>query len=230
MGALPNVTKEQVDRLKAQGLGGRRIAEELGLSYGQVRYYLESDRPSSAVAQIRSQVWDLETTHLRSDMGTLLVGAFLDLGTGVMSVRSINDFKGTQRERERQLALWVRDQVVESDILIGHNSLAFDKNFLNGVLARLGEDPLPPRQHVDTYQIARNGFKGYLQSYSMANLADFFGLAEQKDKPSKHDWRSANILDDDALLRITQRCVADVHVTALLWEKMKPFWHKWRGK
>jgi DNA polymerase III epsilon subunit-like protein len=171
------------------------------------------------------KVWDIETTNLRSDIGTLIIASFLDIHTGEIVTRTIKDFRGN----EKRLVLWVREQMVSADVLIGHNSTAFDRNFISGVLGRYGLEPLPPRMHVDTYHIARYGFKGIPQSYSMANLADLFSLVEKKDQPSKHDWREAGLLTPEALNRIKERCEADVRVNALLWEKLRPYWHLWKG-
>jgi len=89
---------------------------------------------------------------------------------------------------------------------------------------------LPKRQHYDTLQIARYGFKGRPMGYSLENLADFFSLPVQKDKPSKHDWVGSVILDDSSIERIAERCEQDVIVNALLWEVLRPYFHKWKSR
>jgi hypothetical protein len=240
-GTLTKAQRGRVLDLHRTGLSARKIAQEVDLPYGRVRRYLEhlgsihtinewgvSLAPTTRLWPT-TLVWDIETTNLRSDIGALIVVAFLNLGTGEEEVRTIYDFKGSRAEREKQLVEWASERYASADILIGHNSQAFDKNFMNGVRARHGLEHLPPRFHIDTYQVARNGFKGLLQSYSMENLADFFRLPIQKDKPSKHDWRQANLLDEESVSRIATRCVEDVRVNALLWEKMRPYWQRWKG-
>lgn len=102
--------------------------------------------------------------------------------------------------------------------MIGQNSLAFDRWFLNGVLFRHELGSIPRRIHIDTYQTA----KGRLgMGASMANLLDMAKLGT-KDAPSKHDWREANIGDPEAVARIRERCEKDVIATAKLWQKLKP--------
>lgn len=250
-GTLTKPQRGRVHDLHRTGLSPRKIAQEMLIPYGRVRRYLEycadnkveielatggqvpPTQPfydTGIVLPIRALVWDIETTNLRSDIGALIVTAFLDLNTGGVEVRSIYDFKGSRQERERQLMEWASEQYISADILIGHNSIAFDKNFLNGVRARYGYDLLPPRIQVDTYQIARHGLKGNLQSYSLANLLDFFRILIQKDRPSKHDWREANLLDEEAVSRISTRCVEDVKGQALLWHKMRPYYMRWKGR
>ena len=177
------------------------------------------------------RVWDLETTDLKADIGSLIVATFGDMAQdGSISrlhtedIRSISG-SGSKDTREKKLALWARDKVEEADILIGHNSLAFDRHFLNGVLFRHGERMCQKRIHWDTMQVA----KGKLSmGVSMANLADIL-LNDNKDKPSKHEWRQANLLDEDALKRLRQRCEEDVRLTADMWNRLKPIFHNWKG-
>ena len=63
----------------------------------------------------------------------------------------------------------------------------------------------------------------------MDNLADYFKLPIQKDKPSKHSWRAANDMEEKGIKRIRQRCIEDVKVNVLLWDRLKQYWHEWRG-
>jgi hypothetical protein len=111
-----------------------------------------------------------------------------------------------------------------------HNSKGFDRNFINGVLIRHKLPKLPKRMHIDTLVVAQYGMKGLLQSYSLENLADYFKLPIQKDHPSKHDWRQANDMEEKSIKRIRKRCISDVQITALLWEKLKPFWFEYKGE
>ena len=246
MSLLTEEQKRNVDILHDHhGMGRRTIANELNLTEKQVRYYLENREHHLTVDEgeydvvrevqigalpLKVYVWDLETTDFMADIGTLGVASFLDLSNGDIHTRTREDFKGgVWKDPEEGLALWAQRKCDEADILIGHNSLAFDKNFLNGVLARHGHGPIPKRIHWDTYQIARNGGK-IKARYSLKNLADFYRLPETKDEPSKHDWRLFIAGDPDAIARIVERCEADVRVTALLFHQLKPFMMDWRGK
>ena len=44
-----------------------------------------------------TQVWDIETTDFKADIGTLMVSSFLDLHNGVPNSRTVHDFEGTER-------------------------------------------------------------------------------------------------------------------------------------
>ena len=237
--------KQDINPETGKPYGLRIIAEQLEITYGKARWL---DNKFNRVVEegisgyrgkitreftpVRAYVWDLETTNLNTFMGQLTVASFLDLSDGTIETRTLFDFDGSGAEKEVQLLLWTVSKIEESDILIGHNTLGFDTGFLRGRLAIHGRSDvqLPRRQHWDTYQIARHGFKGKPQGYSLENLADFFRLPVQKDKPSKHDWAASIILDEDAILRIAERCEADVVVNALLWEALRPYHHQWKGR
>ena len=175
-------------------------------------------------------VWDLETTNLNTFMGRLTVASFFDLNTERMRTRTICDFPGTFQEQERALLLWVLDRVKEADVLIGHNTKAFDTHFIRGRLAAQQIDrELPKRHHIDTMLVARYGFKGRPQGNSLENLLDFFRCGTQKDHPSKYEWADSIIGDPEAIRRIAHRCEEDVRGTAQLWYKLRPYYHQWKG-
>lgn len=173
-------------------------------------------------------VWDIETSNLRADIGSLRVGCFalLNYGGEIKEIytRDILEIHG-----EKNLAKWIHSRFEEGDIFIGHNSKAFDRNFINGVLIRHKLPKIPKRMHIDTLEVARYGMKSLLQSLSMENLADYFKLPIQKDKPSKHDWRGSNDMEEESIKRIRKRCISDVHVNVLLWEHLKPYWFEWKA-
>lgn len=171
-------------------------------------------------------MFDIECTNLRSDIGTLLVASFGELkADGTLGRIHTEDIKSLGNERA--LAEWVWGKFMEGDIFIGHNSIAFDRNFINGVLTRLDMPRLPNRFHLDTMQIAKG--KLLYQSVSLENLADIFRVGV-KDKPSKHEWREANILDDAAITRLRKRCSEDVKITAAVFNSLKPLWHERYGR
>lgn len=181
------------------------------------------------IGQYVTQVWDIETTDFKADIGQLMVSSFLNLATGVPNSRTVLDFEGTIKSREAALAAWTVERLVESDTLIGHNIKAFDRNFLSGVLARNHMEQAPKRNYLDTMLIARFGLKGKIGA-SMANLADVLGLPIPKDAPSKNDWREYIAGDPEAVERITIRCETDVIVNGLLWHELKRYHYEWKGE
>ena len=251
MPRTPTITPEQeaeIVRLHHESeMGGRAIADYLQISYGKVRGALErsaSQRTGSSpdnaeVPQpvnqgspsvgapgpaVRVAVWDIETTDFKSDIGRLTVSSFYYPDTNEVHTRTFKDFP----DGERGLAVWTMERITELDFIIGHNHKAFDRNFLNGVLARHDAGMLPRRGWWDTYLIARYGLKGNMGT-SMANLADIFQLGDGKYKPSKNDWRNV-LVDPDSLEEIARRCEEDVKLNWLIFLKLKPYLHKWLHK
>jgi DNA polymerase III epsilon subunit-like protein len=174
---------------------------------------------------LKAYVWDLETTNLRSDIGAIIVASFGELNANgrvmKMHTATINDF-----DTETEFVQWVVDRYSKADILIGHNSKAFDRNFLSGVMFRLGLGARPRRIHLDTMQVAK-GMQ--FQSVSLSNLADILAVGH-KDKPAKDDWREANMLNAAAIARLVKRCESDVRITAKVWNKLKPRYMESKGE
>jgi len=232
---MPLTVEQQraVDRIQEQqgDLGRRAIAAELGLSEKQVRNYLEAKKAAQEehargpIAPVNVVAWDLETTDFKGDIGRIVIASFYNFGDGTTVTRTALDF-----DTEAGFVGWVADQYEAADVLVGHNSVSFDKVFLTAVMGRvLPQRILGQRLHWDTYLIARYGWKGGI-GYSLENLADHFGLPMQKDKPSKHDWREMINLEPDAVMRLVVRCESDVHITAMLFNRLKPYLHKWKGQ
>lgn len=229
---MPSYTqadRERILALKNDGLGYRKIVNETGLTAYAVRSVLDDAGPVVEPGLFNAVVWDIETTDFKADIGSLMVSSFVDLRTGLLKTRTIHDFDGGLHNQERAVALWTAEQLTDADVIIGHNVKAFDRNFLNGVMARHRLGLTPQRTYVDTMLIARYGLKGKM-GVSMENLADVLGLPIPKDKPSKNDWRAYIGGDPAAVERITQRCELDVIVNVHLWLYLRDFWYAWKGE
>lgn len=175
---------------------------------------------------MKAYVFDLETSGLKADVHTLLIATFGQLKADgsiskVMS-KKISDF-----DSEKELASWTADRYMEADVLIGFNSIGFDKNFLNGVLLRYSLPLVGKKIHIDLFQTVKG--KTRYGSISMEALLDTFDIGK-KDKPKRADWRTAGLLDEKALERLEIRCKSDVKETAKLWQKLKPLYFERWGK
>jgi DNA polymerase elongation subunit (family B) len=234
MSRLRPETRDAIDHLReTKGWGYKRIADALEVTYAAVRWYVEAEgaKQYPDPMPLRTVVWDLETSNLKTDMGTLLVASFLDISRDEIETVHIecDQEHGNIAAREKRLIQQVLGMYVNCDVLIGHNTLTFDVPFLRGCAARYGLGTLPPRFHIDSYQVARHGLKAQLQSYSLDNLGDFFGVGV-KNRPSKHEWRGAGLLDEPSILSLVARCEADVRLNAAVWDCLKPYWFTWRGR
>ena len=219
---LSEEEQRRVQELAADGMGRRSIAAKLDLSERMVRDYLEA-LPAPTLYPIKVRVWDLETTDFKADIGEIRVASFFDLNTGVMYTRTHRDF-----DSEVEFVEWIISMMNESDVLVGHNSLAFDKPYVTGVAARLGLGKPEKRIHWDTYLIARYGWKANI-GYSLENIADHLGLSRTKSKPSKHKWRELITDRADDLSEIVERCESDCLITAEVFDYLKPYLFEWKG-
>jgi len=235
-GSLTDVEKVKIRSLLREGKSVREIPEIVGASYGKVRRFVEFDSPYDPFNVF---VWDLETTDLNTFFGVLIVASFLNIADGTITTRTFHDFPSEaephsdewEAEKETALLHWTLDRIFDADILIGHNTLAFDLSFLRGRLSSRNIDrEVPKRMHYDTLQIARHGFKGRPGGYSLENLAEFWNLSEKKDKPAKSDWSASTRLNKPAIRRIARRCESDVRVNAMVWDRLRPAQNRWKGK
>ncbi len=222
--------KYEATAMFAKGATLKEVVDDTGLAdYSARELKLRADSFTLDIQPFKTHVWDIETTDFKADIGSLMVSSFLDLDTGIPNSRTIHDFEGTLLDQEVMLAAWSANMIQSSDVLIGHNIKAFDRNFLSGVLARSHLPQAPKRTYIDTMLISQYGVKGRIGN-SMANLADIYGLPVPKDRPSKNDWRLYIGGDPVAVERITVRCETDILVNALLWQELKEYWYEWKGE
>ncbi len=104
----------------------------------------------------------------------------------------------------------------QADILIGHNSDAFDLKKFNARAIYYDMKPLPPKQQIDTLKEARKHFK--FTSNKLSYLANYLGITSKDESP---DWN--RILDGDAdeLSKMREYNKKDVIVTEQLYLKLR---------
>lgn len=105
--------------------------------------------------------------------------------------------------------------LMEVDILIGHNSDAFDLKKFNARAIYHGLAPIPKKTQIDTLKEARKHFK--FTSNKLSYLANYLGIDSKDDSP---DWNK--ILDGDAneLSIMREYNKKDVIVTEQLYLKL----------
>ena len=175
---------------------------------------------------MRTYVFDIETTGLKADIHTLLVAVFGEI-TPDGKVKKFYTRTVLDEGGEEALVKWVRERWVEADCLIGHNSIAFDRNFINGVLLRYRLPLLPKRILIDTYQAVKGRLR--YSSHSLEALGDALGVGK-KDHPERKDWREANILTPAAVERLVTRCKEDVKLNGAVWAAVRELYHERWGR
>lgn len=110
------------------------------------------------------------------------------------------------RSRGRMLSQF-RSQFDLSGMVVGHYIRGFDLPLVNAMLAEVGQKPLGAKLTHDT-KIDLVKLHGV--SKSQKNLADMFGLEDEKLDMTVPDWRHANRLTSDGVAKAVDRAVLDV--------------------
>lgn len=186
----------------------------------------------------RAAVFDIETTDFKAggDQNFLCCVSVLPLDTGEVKTLRLNFSDGRD---DRQLLQEVIGELCKYDILIGHNIIAYDFNWLLTRLIYHGM-PSPPKRwlYYDTYYAAK---RVALKSWkSLGALIDFFHIDGVKTKIMEVHWKM--VASDDrnkfrgAMKDIVYHCEQDVlanrEVFYALWERDRaavnlPFTKKW---
>jgi len=95
----------------------------------------------------------------------------------------------------------------EADMVTGHNIIRHDLTMLDGMCLEYGRGPLGPKLVQDTYGHLKRS-KGV--SRSQESLAAMLGVAAPKLHMTQRDWREANRLLPEGLVKTRARVVGDV--------------------
>jgi hypothetical protein len=106
----------------------------------------------------------------------------------------------------------------EGHLIVTHNGPRYDLPFLNGTLVRMGLKPLGRVLISDTY--AHLPKRGSAFSASLGNLAQRFGVEQQKGAMSEVDWDRAYNGDPGALAYLKEYNIGDCLTTLGLRAKL----------
>jgi uncharacterized protein YprB with RNaseH-like and TPR domain len=161
--------------------------------------------------------WDLETTDLGGNFGRILCCSFKQIlppenktKGKVYTFRADDpEFAGSSVVDDGKLAIAIRDELEHYDLLVGHNSLLYDRKFLNARLIKVGERILQPKWHFDTMWVVRTQFR---MSSKLNNVQKMLGLPDEKTEINWDDWAKAGAYDTDAMDEVVHHCEQDVKV------------------
>lgn len=157
--------------------------------------------------------FDIETTHLKGNMGHILVAVAQPLG-GKAKVWRIDKTPGFGKSpqsfvNDMQIVHDIVDYLSnEAEIVITHYGTYFDLPFVNTRALTWGLKPLPPLHHIDMWKISRKQLA--LTSNRQATINDLITAEHQKYKPGWEVWRRAQYGDKKALTVLTEYCKNDV--------------------
>lgn len=112
--------------------------------------------------------------------------------------------------------------VDQANATVAYNGARFDEKELNTGVVKHGLPPLSDHAVLDPYQMARSRFR-FKGGNSLANLCDFFDVAERKGKVELEDWIAATEGDPKAIRRVIAYNRDDIPPMAAIWTKLRPF-------
>lgn len=175
---------------------------------------------------LRTVAWDLETTSLTALMGRILCCSFHDLDTGETWT-----FRGDDPQflnpkdiiDDSKLAVVIRDQLEQYDVIIAHNGILFDHKFLKARLLKAGERLPEKRFVVDPRWTISSNFR---ISGALGKATQYLNLPEQKGGEGWEVWQRAMAGDSEALDLIVKYCEQDCLALADLARTVKPAMQK----
>jgi uncharacterized protein YprB with RNaseH-like and TPR domain len=95
-------------------------------------------------------------------------------------------------------------------LVVTHNGIRYDLPLLNGMMVKMGLEPLPPMLVCDTYaQLVK---RGQAFSASLGNMAQRFGISA-KGGMSEYGWERVYENDPEWLEKLRTYNITDVEVT-----------------
>lgn len=233
--------KTLIDQLVAEGMSVRKVAEESGVPYGQVRGYLSRRQvpsitppPDSGPAIL---LYDIETAPALAWMWGayneniiaieqdwyLLSVAYKWLGQDKIEFTSIfqdvNFVPNT--DDDRLVANTIKLLFDAADMTVAHNGDRFDKRKVNARLLYHGIDPPEPYQTFDTAKVSRRYFANYLNS--LKDLGRLHDIGAKVEHEGFSLWRKCMAGDPDAWARMEAYNRQDIVVMENLYNLLSPW-------
>lgn len=138
-------------------------------------------------------------------------------------VHALCDYPGYTKDRENDsrlcLDLWKLFDT--ADILIGHNSDAFDIKKANARFLVHGLRPPAPYKSIDTLKLAKRNFK--FDSNKLANLGNFLGLGGKVPHIGFGLWRGCMEGDLKSWETMKEYNKRDVELLEKVYEHLRPW-------
>lgn len=171
------------------------------------------------------KLFDLETTHLKGNMGFILVAVAKEFGSDETHYWRIDQLEGYGKTPESyvddsQIVEELIEYLSDADAIVAHYGDRFDRPYLNTRALAHGLPPLPPLNIIDPWKIARKNLA--LTSNRMGTIADVLGCEFQKTQLPWSAWRMAHFGDKKAMDQLTEYCINDVLTLEGVYEGLRP--------
>lgn len=239
--------KIKIEQFKNNGMSGRQIAKELGLSKSGVNHYLgkleveggssiSTKQPTNQGARIL--LLDYETAgevvlsfgRFKQSFGNSSViktgGNILCAAYKWVGDEKIHSIAATPQEcidgDDSRIVAHMWDLYDQADAVCAHNSLGFDHKVLRGRTAINGFPDLPTVKVLDTLVQAKKAFR--LPSNSLETIAIYFELETKMQNSGKDLWIRVQSGNEQAMQEeMLPYCIQDVNVLSQVFDKVRAF-------
>jgi uncharacterized protein YprB with RNaseH-like and TPR domain len=167
-------------------------------------------------------IWDIETSNLDADFGTLLCVGYKWLGEDEVHLISINDYKSFKHDPTNDKHL-VRDFLKvynEADLTVAYNGILFDRPWLIAKVMEHGLEIPPNIPMQDPYWCVKSNLR--ISRKSLQNVSYFLRLSAEKTPVEGKIWKRAAVGHEPSLEYIKEHCEADVHVLEEAYLYLRP--------
>ena len=170
----------------------------------------------------RILVFDIETTHLKPDFGTVLCIGYKWFGESKTKVLSITDYPEFAKDPTNDKPL-VKDFLKimqEADVFVTYFGKGFDVKYIQSKCLEYGLGIVPNTAHVDLFFAVKGNMA--LSRKSLGNVGLYLRLDASKTPLDGRIWKRAMTGHAPSIKYIVKHCYSDVDLTAELYEKLRP--------
>lgn len=167
-------------------------------------------------------LWDIESTSLNADFGTILCIGWKWLGKPKVYVANIQTYGDPNKPWDDSglVRYFVEEVYDQADYSVAHYGGRFDLPMIVTKCVKYGIPVPAPKVLVDTWRISRDNLK--LHNNRLDSLAKYFVTLDQKTGILPDEWRRAMCGDRKALKYVVDHCRADVLVLEEVFKKLRP--------
>lgn len=164
-------------------------------------------------------IYDIETSDLNADWGTLLCVGYKWVGDKSPTILSILDYPGEDFLDDSNLVKAFHEVISQADMVITYFGKGFDQPWMTAKYLQIRLPWLANVPHIDLFFTAKSNLK--VSRKSLDNLVTFFDLGK-KYNVSRDDWKHAKIGDVHGIKEVMRHCFVDVNLTEKLYMLLRP--------
>lgn len=167
-------------------------------------------------------LWDIESSHLKADFGTLLCVGYKWLGQPQVRIPCITDYPNFKKDPTDDSALVADflDIYNSADMTVTYFGSGFDIKFLQAKVMEHGLQIPPKVPMVDLFYTVKSNLA--LSRKSLQNVGYYLNLSAEKTPVEGKIWKQAACGKRSALKYIVDHCRADVLLLEEAYQALRP--------